>query len=786
MRFNPLLILSFLFLCGFANAQQAPLSGKVVDEITNEPIPYATVLLKSKGSNTILSGTSTDDQGNFSLKSSQDSSYLEIKFMGYKTLIISDSLWKSKGTELGTIELQTNEQALGTVEVRGEQSTMEFKLDKRVFNVGEDLSSSGAGALEVLNNVPSVSVDIEGNVYLRGSAGVQILINGKPAVSDDPSNVLAGITADQIERVEIITNPSAKYNAEGTSGIINIVLKKEENKGVNGSISVNTGYPHNHSVGGSVNLRTEKFNFFTQFGAGYRSLPNYNENRNVNFQTGTTVQSDGINYRNENFYNITLGTDYHINDYNVLTLSGNFAYEIESQPSTTEFTITDSTNEILSQYRRIESTSAFNPKYQYDLNYTKKFKNDEDHILLIGTQGRFFGKDQASSFENESILGTENYPSQRINTDFYQADYTFKIDYANPLSEKFSIETGALYEINDVGNNYSVANLQNNNWLIDSSLTNNFQYVQKVLGIYGTGAFETKKWGIKIGARLENTDLQTLLITTGEENKRNFTNLFPSVHTSYKISRTFSFQLGYSRRIFRPRLWDLNPFFNIRNLYNVRTGNPDLMPEFADSYELTAIWISKKASLNGSVYHLYTTDVIERVSYFEDNVNITTPINVGVRNKTGVELNGKWNIAKWFILTGDFNYGYFTREGQFESQDFNFEGNQWRGRLTSKLDLKKDFDIEISGNYESSYRTVQGEVSGFFYADMGLRKKLWKGKGVINFAIRDIFASRIRESLIQQPSFSSYDFSMRGRFMTLGFSYSFGKGEAISYTGRRH
>jgi len=213
--------------------------------------------------------------------------------------------------------------------ISAEKSTTEFKLDKRVFNVGKDLSSTGASALEVLNNVPSVDVNIEGEVSLRGSTGVQILINGKPSIlSDDASNALGTITADMIEKVEVITNPSAKYEAEGTAGIINIILKKNEKKGLNGSLSLNTGTPDNHSIGISLNQRTEKFNLFTQLGTGYRELPRYNKNTNIDKINNTELNSEGTEFRNEHFYNFVLGSDYYINPLNTITLSGSFAYEV--------------------------------------------------------------------------------------------------------------------------------------------------------------------------------------------------------------------------------------------------------------------------------------------------------------------------------------------------------------------------------------------------------------------------------------------------------------------------
>ena len=763
------------------------ITGTVTTSNHDEPVPYATVAVMSAATESIVTGTTTDDNGWFEVQTDSTNIYVDISFIGFDTKTIREIGATNGQVDLGIIEMLEVGQMLDEVEIVAEKSSVEFKLDKRVFNVGKDLTSSGMGALDVLDNVPSVNVDIEGQVSLRGNTGVQILINGKPSVlADEGGMALSTLTADMIESVEVITNPSAKYEAEGTAGIINIVLKKEEKKGFNGSVSVNTGIPHNHSIGVSLNRRTENFNFFTQFGAGYRSLPSYRENINRNLVDGTEIVSDGTEYRNENFYNITLGTDYHINDYNVLTLSGNFAYEVENQPSETDFSIYDGMNMLESQYTRTETTSATNPKYQYDLQYKKQFKSHEDHVLLFGALGSYFGKDQESEFENKYTFGDDVAPGQQTETDFYQLDFQFNLDYTNPITDNITIEAGAAYEINDVGNDYAVYNLnEDNSWIIDSNLTNNFEYVQKVFGVYGTGSYEKNKWGIKLGLRIESTDLRTELVTTNETNKQVFTDFFPSAHASYKVNEGFSMQAGYSRRIFRPRLWDLNPFFNIRNNYNVRTGNPNLQPEYADSYELTGILIFDKASLNASVYHLYTTDVVERVTLYKDDISVTTPANVGTKNQTGFEVNGKYTPAKWFTLNGDFNYGFFFRKGSYEGQSFDFNGTQWTAQLTGRFKLPADIEIELSGDYRSGYETVQGEVSGTAFADIGLRKKFWDGKVVVNLSVRDIFASRIRESFVDQPDFYVYDFSQRGRFFTLGVSYSFGKGEAMQYTGRR-
>lgn len=780
-----LIACSFL-LYGPVAMAQVTIKGTVVEESSGQPIAYATVMVGDNETKKPLDGTTTMDDGSFSLETDATDYYIEVSFLGFRTKTFGPPPTQGKTIDLGKVALSEDAEQLQEVVVQGEVSRTEFKLDKRVFNVGKDLSTTGASALEVLNNVPSVNVNIEGRISLRGSQGVQILINGKPSIiASDEGNALGTITADMIEKIEVMTNPSAKYDAEGTSGIINIVLKKEERKGLNGSISVNTGAPDSHSVGVSLNRRTENFNLFTQLGVGLRDMPNDLETRNVDLINNTTILSNGTEYRNETYYNFVLGTDYHINDNNVLTLSGNFAMEMEDQPSNTSFVALDSNNAISSEWERTEVTDAKNPKFQYELQYKKDFENHEDHTLLFSGLGNFFGKDQSSEFLNTTISGDDNDSRQQTRTDFKEAIFTFKLDYTNPITDELTLETGAQYVMNDVSNDYEVNNFTNGAFVNDPGLTNIFEFEQKVLGLYGTGSYEGKKWGIKGGLRLEQTDQNTLLVTTSSANEQNYGNFFPSLHSSYKFSDKVSLQAGYSKRIYRPRMWDLNPFFNIRNNYSVRQGNPDLQPEFTDSYEITSIYILGPASINFGVYHRYTTDVIERITTFENNVSTTKPENIGTNRATGIEFNAKYSPAKWLTLNGDFNYNQFKRDGNFESTVFDFSNDQWTSKLMSKIKLPSDFDLEMTGNYQSSYQTVQSDVSDMLFMDLGLRKNIMKGKAVLNLSVRDLFASRVDESQIAQASYEVYNRRQRGTFVALGFSYGFGKGEAMQYSGQR-
>jgi len=785
-----LFVFAFLMLATLLQAQSDNyiISGVVIEAASAQFIDYATVVINDKTTSKVLTGTTTEGGGKFRLVTKTPNISVEVSFIGYTTVKIDDISFKGNTANLGSIKLGEDAKMLDEVVVTAEKSTTEFKLDKRVFNVGTDLSSTGASALEVLNNVPSVNVNIEGQVSLRGSSGVQILINGKPSIlSDEASNALGTITADMIEKIEVITNPSAKYEAEGTAGIINIILKKNEKTGLNGSISLNTGIPQNHSVGLSLNSRTEKFNLFTQLGVGYRELPRDNENINNDKVNNTELSSVGEEFRNETFYNFILGSDYYINPHNTITLSGSFAYEVEDQPSQTEFSLL-SDGKVEREWTRSEVTEATNPKYQYELQYKRDFKDNKDHQLLFSAIGRFFGKDQSSSFINEFTQGTDNLNDQITATEFKEGKYTFNLDYTKPFDDKWTIETGTQYLINNVSNDFSVSNKIGVEFVADPGLTNLFEYGQKVLGVYGTGSYEGEAWGIKLGARVENTDLSTLLVNTNTDTNQNFTNFFPSAHTSYKLSDAISLQAGYSRRIYRPRLWDLNPFFNIRNNFSIRVGNPELFPEFTDSYEIGSIFIFEEVSLNVNVYHRYTTDKIERVSTFENNINTFRPENVGTNNATGLEANFKYSPSRKLTLNGDANYNIFKREGEFNDQIFDFSADQWSGKLTTKYKVSKSLDIEVSGRHESRKQTIQGIIAANTFADFGLRYKILKGRGVFSMSVRDVFASRVRQNTVDQDDFYLYSRSQRGRFITFGFSYGFGKGEAMEFSGarRRH
>lgn len=782
------LIVAVFFSISAIAQNKTTIFGTVVESGNNLPVEFATIAIINKTTQKPITGTTTDKTGKFNISVKNKNFYVEVSFIGFQNKKITEFSIKNNRINLGKIVISEDSNQLDEIVVQGEKSQTTFKLDKRVFNVGSDLSSTGASALEVLNNVPSVNVNIEGQISLRGSSGVQILINGKPSVlASDGGGALGSITADMIERIEVITNPSAKYDAEGTSGILNIVLKKSEKRGLNGSITLNTGIPNNHSIGLSLNRRTEKFNLFSQVGYGKRTFPRKNESSNLNKTRKETLFNMGKREKNEKFFNLVLGTDYHINDLNVLTLSGHYAIEDENENANLNYRFKNENNTVFEQWNRSEITTATNPKWEYELQYKKDFKDNEDRALLFSVMGNSFSKDQKSTYQNTTSLGSRANSLQETKNNFGENEYTFKLDYTHPFAEKYTIETGVQYVINNVENDYAISNFVNNIWVADPQLTNIFQFNQKVLGAYGTFAYEGDKWGIKGGLRLEDTNVDTKLINTNQNNTHKYTNLFPSAHTSYKVNDYLSLQAGYSKRIYRPRMWSLNPFLSVRDNFNRSTGNPNLQPEFTDSFEITSIYKFGRGSLNFGIYQRRTEDVIERIVDFDDatNISLSKPENIGINNATGLELNAKYSPTNWVTFTTDMNYNTFKRRGQFNTQNFDFNGNQWNGRLTGKFKLPANFTMEATGVYRSKHKTIQGKIADNAFMNLGIRKKMMKGRLNASLSVRDVFASRRRNSITNQTDFYRTANSQSGRFITLGLSFGFGKGNAMEFSGQK-
>ncbi len=766
--------------------QKIQIRGKVQEKDTEIPIEYASIIFMDKTSDETLGGVVTDKKGQFKTTINALNFYVKISFIGFHTQTIREFEVSDNQVDLGNIILKPNTEMMDEVSVEAQKSETIYKLDKRIFNVGKDLLSAGGSALDVLNNVPSVEVNLEGVVSLRGNANVQILINGKPSVmTSNGSKTLGTLTAEMIEKVEVITNPSAKYDAEGTTGIINIILKKEEKKGVNGSLSLNTGAPKNHNAGVSLNYRTGKFNFFMQGGVGVRKLPRHLFGKTINNKNPIEqiLERDGEHYRQEQFYNGLIGLDYHFNELNVMTLSANYAYEIEKEFTDILYILTEADE---SSTSRIETIEAKNPSFQYELHYKKSFSDHKKHQLTWSAIGVKFDKSKNGAFQWANSVGNFINSDHRFGSEYGRSEYTFQMDYTRPFADKSKLETGAKYVLSNMINDFFVEEVRGDERISNQEFTDIFDFQQNVLGAYATYGKEGKNFGWKVGLRMENTDFNSLLKTTQTSSYQQYTNFFPSVHTSYKLSNEASLQASYSRRIYRPKLWLLSPFFSIRDGYNIYTGNPFLQPEYTDSYELNSIQEFGNVSLNLGIFHQRTTQVIEEVSVFNaENIVRTKPENVGIRNRTGIELNTEYTPTKGLSLSSNVNWGYFDRKGTFGNANFDFSNQNWSVRLQAKLTLGKGFNAQIDGRYYSKLQQVGRTEQDNYFMNMGVRKKVLKNRGVINLNFRNIFATSRSMFVMDESDFYVTITNQSPRYMTLSFSYGFGKGEAMVYSGGR-
>jgi len=766
--------------------RQGVVQGIVLDADTQEPLSYATVTLYNATDSSLVNGGVTNDAGIFKVEAPTGEYYAEIDFIGYKTQIIPDvNITQEKlNVDLNTVSLGSDAATLDEVEVRAEKSTMQMSLDKRVFNVGKDLANIGGNANQVLDNVPSVTVDVEGNVSLRGSSGVRILVNGRPSslVGNGDTDGLRNIPANLIERVEVITNPSARYEAQGMAGIINIVLKKEARQGVNGSFDLTTGYPHNHGATANLNYRKNKFNFFANYGLNYREGPgngaNYQE-----FQRGDTLFiSDQTRTRERSGWNnsIRAGADYYFSEKSILTTALN--YRIGKDDNFSEIEYRDYINEfnpenLTSITTRRDDEAEDEDNLEYSLTYRREFdKKDQEFVADIRYQDNF---EVEESSIREQFFTPEFEPTneadllQRSRNAEGERELIIQLDYVHPISEEGKMEFGYRTSIRDIDNDFKVEEIENGDWVTLPNFSNEFFYDERVYAAYGIIGEKWGKFSAQGGLRAEYSDIITELVNTGERNARDYLNLFPSVFLGYELPDDNAVQISYSRRIDRPNFWELNPFFSFSDARNFRAGNPNLDPEFTDSYEITHIKYWDKATLTSSFYFRETEGVIDRIQRVNDEGNtVTRPENLLTEESYGADLTFNISPFDWWDLDGNANFFRSITDGGNLGPDFQADTYTWFGRMTSQMTLFGDVETQLRVNYRAPRRTTQGRTKAYTYLDFAASKDILKGKGTLTLSVRDLFNSRLFRYVNEGPNFyNEGEWRWRARQVRLSFNY---------------
>ena len=775
---------------------QISITGKIIDSNTKEPLEYATVILNNQETKQ-LSGGITDENGNFNIKINTGTYDISFEFISFKTIKISNKIINSS-INFGTIKLSEDADELDEIVIIAEKSTVEIRLDKRIYNVGKDMTVRGGSASDVLDNVPSVDVDVEGNVSLRGNENVRILIDGKPSalVGLSGTDALRQLPADAIERVEVVTSPSARYDAEGTAGILNIILRKGVATGLNGSLNATIGDPTQYRIASNINFRTKKVNLFTNLGYRNSSGPG-------NFLTNlSTFENESINSlriedrnfeRNRNGYNINVGLEYFLSKESSITGTYFFRDSDNKNLSNNIIRVFDINDILEFSDTRIQDEDEIDTTSQFALNYTNNI-NSSGHKLTIDFQYSE-SEEIEKAFINDSLAEENNITTEDSKNTLIQSDYVL------PIGENTQFEIGYRGEFQDLTSDFLVTRTPT----LDFDPSNNLVFKQNVNAIYSQFGSKLNKFSYLLGLRTEITDVKVRLINTNEKFDYKYTELFPTINVGFERTEDQSFTIGYSRRLRRPRFWYLNPFESRSSQNVIYKGNPALIPTFTNSFDLGFLQKIGKLTLNSSIYFQHSINAIQRVSRdeirFIDGVNqvitIREPINLASEDRFGFELTTNYNPSKKVRLSGSFNVFQQESKGLYaynkfiideisgdiiatpEIQDLGNTNNSWFTRFNATFSLPWEIQMQNRLSYRGPRKTVQSESDGIFSANIALSKDVFKEKGSLVLNVSDVFNSRKRKSTNYNPnkenptSISYQESQWRVRQVSLNFTYRF-------------
>tara|TARA_R110002050_G_scaffold16019_2_gene49005 strand:- start:100718 stop:103192 length:2475 start_codon:yes stop_codon:yes gene_type:complete len=794
-------ILLFATLTTFAqksqNSSLIKITGTVLEQDTGQPLEYATLVLQSVEEPSKITGGITDGNGKYEVETVQGKFNISIEYIGYRTYKLPNQILNSS-KDLGIIKLAPDVSELEGVEVVAEKTTVEIRLDKKVYNIGKDLTNSGANVSDALNNVPSVTVDVDGAISLRGNENVRILINGKPSAMAGfgSTDALRQLPADAIEKVEVITSPSARYDAEGTAGILNIILRKEKTLGFNGSVNTTIGYPNASQISSNLNLRTDKFNIFNTLGYSYRQPPGsgYFDNTYTTGDYDRIIEERDIE-REDQAFNANLGFEYFLTEKSSVTASifGRFSDESDITKNDSKRYIGTG---IASQTFRSENEGEDDKSYQVSLNYTNNF-NDKGHKLTSDFQYSYDVEDILTNIiENNTIPNNDLLARENIYKDEIQNEYLFQLDYVLPMGDA-QFEAGYRGNFEQNINDYQLDTLNQNSGQYETNLdlTNKFTYDENVNAIYSQYGNKFGKFSFLLGMRLENTQLkgvveseydtqalQDILGADVDLNfNKNYLGLFPTVNLILELDEMESISLGYNRRINRPRGYFINPFPSRSSRTNVFQGNPDLDPAYANAFDLGYLKRWTKLTLTSSVYYQKETNSFERVQeetgeVTSDGIRIirSIPINLSTNQRIGAEAGVLYNPTKWLRLNGSFNFFQFETEGVFNTVDYGAKNTSWFSRFSSKVTLPSKIDWQTNVFYRGPSENSQTKSKGMTFVSLAFSKDVLGDNGTLSFNVSDLFNSAKRRSYTETAFFTSdSEFQWRKRQFTLGFVYRF-------------
>jgi hypothetical protein len=781
--------------------------GAVLEEGVNAPLEYATISFLSL-ENQVITGGITDIDGKYSIEVPAGEYNIQFDFISFKSNTLANQKLFTD-TTLPDVILSLDFGTLDEVLVRAETTEVQVRLDKKIYNIGKDLTTSGATVSDALNNVPSVTVDVDGAIALRGNENVRILINGKPSAiaGFGSTDALRQLPAEAIDRVEVITSPSARYDAEGTAGILNIILKKEKTLGLNGSVSVNVGYPATSGVTGNINLRTDKFNIFNTTGVQYSDSPGNAFFRNDYFsevRDNPLVIEERDYQRLRKGFNTNLGLEYYLSKNSSIT--GSVFYRIGDNESDTE-NITDEynrQNQIAVTRIRTETETEEDDSYQFSINYLNKF-DDEGMELKIDLQYENDTEVEESFIdERNTFPALEVLPAEFVTTDEKQKEYLAQVDFVKPIGENAQFEAGVRANLEETKTDYTLLEqfAANGSFVRNDSLSNIFTYNEDVYAAYSQYGNKFGKFSFLLGLRLENTNLRGKVDAENLDNleddeftidfDKSYTGLFPTVNLIYEIAERENVTLGYNRRINRPRGYFINPFPSRSSEANVFQGNPNLDPAYSNAFDLGYIKRFEKWTLTTSIYFQHETDSFERIQ--EDTGELTPngipiirtlPINLSSNDRIGFEAGVLYNPLTWLRLNGSFNYFSFKSEGSFNGVDYGTTNNSWFARGSSKVTLPAKIDWQTTAFYRGPSSNSQTETEGLLSVNLAFSKDIINDNATIGLNISDLLNSRKRMSVTETETFrSESEFQWRERQIQLSFTYRFNQKKQRQRTQR--
>lgn len=756
-----------LFIVGFTEsllAQKGTVAGTVLDKLTKEPIPYANIIIKS--SDKIISGAITNDNGKFEISKIEFGNYsLEVQFIGFKTVLKPIVFTKNRPKiDLGTIFLEEDATTLNAVEITTERSTIVQKIDRKVITIGKDLTTVGASASDVMNNIPSVSINQDGDISLRGNENVRILIDGKPT-NLSSRELLQQIPATSIKTIELITNPSAKYNPEGMSGIINFILKKDANLGFNGSFNTGFTYGERARYNNSINLnyRNGKWNFYSNYGNRFgKSLSFGNITRTIERTLQTT---DNVNDNTSHL--VKLAFDYFINDKNTFSLYTNQNFVDNTINGDRDVIFFDNPS---NNFGQVDISKTDSKNASYNLDFRHNFAK-EKHTIELEVDYNTLDSDNNYDFIFSGSKPTTDYTEQITNK---RTNTTINLDYTNPISENTTLEFGLESRIRNTDNVYETGNPNFNNAT--------FSYDRNIYSFYATLSQSWTKWQYNVGVRLEDYNVDANFFENSE-NPFFFTdklfNIFPSGFVKYTPSETSknAYQFSFSRRIDRPSLNQINPIRQLNTPQVIITGNPSLVPQFTNSVELNYTRKINKGNITFGGFYRQISDEINRRGFFDtDNPNllIIDYDNFDDNNAYGLEFSASYKPLHWWTINSSFDVYSREQKGVIENENVSVNNSLLNAKINQSFKATENLTFQLFTLYTGKQKVLQYELKENYFVNAGARYNFAKGKGTLSVNFNDIFKTQRFAFEAYRTIIQTGEFRRDSRSVFLGLSYNFG------------